>query len=33
VILDADPAAEKLPTPERLALIDKLWVKQGHSLP
>ena len=33
VILDAEPAAEKLPTPERLALIDKLWVKQGHSLP
>ena len=33
VILDADPASEKLPTPERLALIDKLWMKQGHVLP
>jgi para-nitrobenzyl esterase len=32
-ILDADPASQKLPTPERLALIDKLWVKQGHALP
>jgi para-nitrobenzyl esterase len=33
MILDADPASEKLPTPERLAFIDKIWVKQGHSLP
>ncbi len=33
VILDADPASERLPTPARLALIDKLWVKQGHALP
>jgi len=33
IILDADPASEKLPTPERLAFIDKIWVKQGHALP
>jgi para-nitrobenzyl esterase len=33
MILDADPASEKLPTSERLALIDKQWVKQGHALP
>ena len=33
IILDANPASEKLPTPERLALIDKQWVKQGHTLP
>jgi len=33
VILDADAGSEKLPTPERLTLIDKLWAKQGHSLP
>jgi len=33
IILDADPASEKLPTPERLAFIDKVWVKQGHALP
>jgi carboxylesterase type B len=31
IILDADPASEKLPTPERLAFIDKIWVKQGHA--
>jgi para-nitrobenzyl esterase len=33
VILDANPASQKLPTPGRLALIDKVWVKQGHALP
>ena len=33
IILDADPASEKLPTPERLAFIDKIWLKQGHALP
>jgi para-nitrobenzyl esterase len=33
IILDANPASEKLPTPERLALLDKQWVKQGHALP
>jgi para-nitrobenzyl esterase len=33
MILDADRASEKLPTPARLALIDKVWVKQGHALP
>ena len=33
MILDADRASEKLPTPARLALNDKVWVKQGHALP
>ena len=33
MILDANPASEKLPTPERLAFIDRVWVKQGHTLP
>ena len=33
MILDADPASEKLPTPERLSFIDKIWIKQGHALP
>jgi para-nitrobenzyl esterase len=33
IILDADPASEKLPTPARLAFIDKIWMKQGHAPP
>jgi len=30
-ILDADPAAEKLPAPARLAFFDKLWERQQHA--
>jgi para-nitrobenzyl esterase len=31
IIFDADPAAEQLPSPARLAVLDKLWERQQHA--